>query len=1194
MRLSKAIKRKTAIVLLLIMLFTSFNGGLGSFFPSLLKDDLSIVYAATFSDTVLMKVVENSGITGKSAADVNNAAKTAHTGDSAWSSVKVLDVLKLLGDTSNAMDYNRNQMNAGYTLGQLMVDYARAEYTGAALLTDEEIISIFDMQASAENTANIDLQNLMNSISSAAANAGTGGFAARDSSSMLDTSKFITYREYIVSRTNGRQGPIPTGTLFIGTWLMDSQSITSAFYEMAITSMTQANQTNKLYKSELSSGYWKNISGADSLESILPLSDNVAETDMMDLYISVIVDRDGIPYSAKTGEVVDVFSIFSPYELEEIPELKPLKALYDAKVVSSSDGGSKNYTYWQLRKFFQYDQNYKRDPKYKVACDYVLDVSKRGNIAFYAEDARMSRRFEESGKGFLNSLEIDAETYGDGWLHYNWNGHPGYFIWGKNYYRSKLIRGSVSWAGERAWQREINAFPSGLDTVNERFMNFKTVWLHNTQIHDDISDDADSKMAALTNLYLSLCRSSNSEDKELAEEAINVENKLDSLRRYRAYYNLVENPDNNYMVGPALGFLYEVVTQGKSSIGVDYKIVWYTNEDFTPVDSIVSAVEDAIVECTQAMYRYEGNAIQEGNTVIAQTQYNLQMDVINRAPAGPGAVRESLRQLIDLDNISKHVIAHKSRELNMIVGSLLPTADAKYQQYLHGGLSDDYREAINDPASTNELKNELLKDQKAGVTSVASELQLLIKARAMRLTTDKAIDFIKQRINWAEAQRRGITNDAFQKYATEALDEHIAWLTDLLNQIKAGSKLGDDQGNFTAQIGDLENDILTALDNGDLEGAERLDKQLSSLREQQDAEERRKRSIINDPLASAADKADATDLDTPTGVADKIATEALEKISDGDYNGLEDDIDALEAFDSPRLPEILDALNAHDAPKKLINKTRTAINNGDGDFSDRFGKPATGETDTGVTGGTGDSGSGTTDSTGAGGRSAFEGAENGVGGDAITGNGTGLSEEAMDAAIKDAFGKEFSKLSSGDKAAALTGLLNYAKARDDGEAYDYLMALLQSLLDEHNIFIYKQYLKDDTQEYVSLAAVNKCRRYTRFRMVEKDEDITMSQIVGQTASYMFKVGKTDVVKNTGESELMHTSVVSQVDSYLYGDTVNPYPYISEDSSGKYLYCTCVYVPGTQWAILITPQTDKKIAQFLDVLDDYVEGVAKNN
>ena len=162
MRLSKAIKRKTAIVLLLIMLFTSFNGGLGLFFPSLLKDDLSIVYAATFSDTVLMKVVENSGITGKSAADVNNAAKTAHTGDSAWSSVKVLDVLKLLGDTSNAMDYNRNQMNAGYTLGQLMVDYARAEYTGAALLTDEEIISIFDMQASAENTANIDLQNLMN------------------------------------------------------------------------------------------------------------------------------------------------------------------------------------------------------------------------------------------------------------------------------------------------------------------------------------------------------------------------------------------------------------------------------------------------------------------------------------------------------------------------------------------------------------------------------------------------------------------------------------------------------------------------------------------------------------------------------------------------------------------------------------------------------------------------------------------------------------------------------------------------------------------------------------------------------------------------------------------------------------------------------------------------------------------------
>ena len=66
---------------------------------------------------------------------------------------------------------------------------------------------------------------------------------------------------------------------------------------------------------------------------------------------------------------------------------------------------------------------------------------------------------------------------------------------------------------------------------------------------------------------------------------------------------------------------------------------------------------------------------------------------------------------------------------------------------------------------------------------------------------------------------------------------------------------------------------------------------------------------------------------------------------------------------------------------------------------------------------------------------------------------------------------------------------------------------------------------------------------------------------------------------------MDKATVSQEDSTIRKNVKQrKYPYISETSAGKYLYCTCAYIPGTEWAVLITPSTDKKIAQLLDKLD----------
>lgn len=1183
--------------LLLIMLFTSFNGFCGGFMSSFITDNLSRVYAASVTESILFPLVKNNLSEAARFSEINNAAienavREAHT-EGEWTDVNMSTVMTKLsasyGGTwtnSSGFNYSLNPMSADYTLGQLVVEYTRATYTGAALLTDEQLIAIFNRMCEEHGAPFFSVDDYMTLVTGEINNASTGGFANRSADVMDYDENAITYGQYILKRNADGKGPVPNGTLFIGTWIMDAKAVNSVFYHMAVDSLGTHNQTNRLYKSELSSGYWKEIEGGGGLEEILPLSDNVSETDMLDLNVTVEVDSKGIARWAKNGQEINVFDIYDPYELEKIPELKPLYTMYKNGVVSATDKGPKNYTYWELYHFFDDDQNYERRPELKTGAEYVLDVSKRGNIAFYAEDARMARRFEESGRGFLNSLEIDAYQNGWGWMHYNWNGHPGYY--GKIWYRSKLIRGSVSWAGERAWKSEVERFPKGLDTLNDYFSWFKLVWRHKNSIHDDVTDDADEKLRYLYSNYTGFCKSISSEDREMAEAIIEIADKLDATRRYHAYYNLVENPENNYIIGPSLGYLYEAVSKGTTAVGSDYRIVWYTDEDFTAEESIKSAVETAITDCTNTMNNYLGNARNPGTTVLSQTLYNVEEQVINDARNGNlNILRPLLRQAVDLDNISKNVIAHKSRELNLIVSTLLPTADSKFLNVLHEGASSDYRTAAADPSTTAEIKNQLLNDQKAGVSSVAAEVQQLVYARAIRLNNGQAINFVKDRINWAEAQRAGIASDDFKSKATQALDEHIQWLTDLLNQLKAGGNLTNDENDYQSQLDGITKDILDALDNGDLDGADKLLKKADSTKKNQDSAERKKRQIINDPDASAADKAEALDTTTPTGIADDIANSAISKIVDGETGGIEDDIAALEDLGSDRLPDVLAALEANNGSKSLINRTKKAIADSSTDFADRYGTSDNGG-GSGTNGTGGASGDGTNENDSSDDSTGLEGETGGIAGKPITGPGNGLDDAAIKDAIKNVMGKDFDKLSDADKAAAVTGLIHFASARNDGDVYNSLIELLKQLKDERNVFIYRQYVTDQSQEYVSLAAVNRARRYTRYRLVEKEGQYTMSQIAGGTSSYVFKVGDNSVKKNNGSKEKMETPLRSQSDSYLYGDKKTLYPYLSEEYAGKYLYCTCVYVPGTEWAVLITPQTDKKIAQLMDMLDLYLE------
>ena len=99
----------------------------------------------------------------------------------------------------------------------------------------------------------------------------------------------------------------------------------------------------------------------------------------------------------------------------------------------------------------------------------------------------------------------------------------------------------------------------------------------------------------------------------------------------------------------------------------------------------------------------------------------------------------------------------------------------------------------------------------------------------------------------------------------------------------------------------------------------------------------------------------------------------------------------------------------------------------------------------------------------------------------------------------------------------------------------------------------------------------------------------MQQYIIGSASYRFEIGSNTVHKNDGSEDTMDTAAVMQSDYSIRNIDGEEYPYISESSSGAYLYCTCVYIPGTEWAVLITPQTDRRIAQILDAFDLKADG-----
>ena len=166
----------------------------------------------------------------------------------------------------------------------------------------------------------------------------------------------------------------------------------------------------------------------------------------------------------------------------------------------------------------------------------------------------------------------------------------------------------------------------------------------------------------------------------------------------------------------------------------------------------------------------------------------------------------------------------------------------------------------------------------------------------------------------------------------------------------------------------------------------------------------------------------------------------------------------------------------------------------------------------------------------------------------------------------------------------MAALAEMTASAGDQELMEFLLSLLDDLLRDGNTCIYRQYLDDPSREYVSLGAVDKCRIRSGFRYVRVQQEVTMSQLFGGSASYTFTVGADTVTKNNGEGGKLETRVVEQTDSYLRQNSETKYAYISEEDSKRFLGSTCVYIVNTDWAVLVTPGMEQKIKEVTDIIN----------
>ena len=647
-------------------------------------------------------------------------------------------------------------------------------------------------------------------------------------------------------------------------------------------------------------------------------------------------------------------------------------------------------------------------------------------------------------------------------------------------------------------------------------------------LRNAVTDECDRQINLLQGVYNGLQQQQKSEQ---AEILYTLMGKIDAKRRAEVFYQLMEAEDSR-------------LNQLQSLLGGSaYHKENYNDEQFVASADLSDAVGTAMESCESSYITHSGNQISNDGTVLGETEYTLCMSILEKVAGGNTDLEEELLKLKNLYSIKDSMIKDKDRELTLLEQELIPVAEARLKSAFSSGAGQEYNAAVSQGKS-KETCNKLLELQKTEQDKISNEYQFLLEAKAERMGSQEAADYLFSKIEEIGNCYSDIKDDAYAENAQLGVDACLLELQQLAQSVIDGDS------SMRSTLSGLESDKENtqtlrdaALDKNDLGLAKKYDAMLDAIDVEIAAEEQRLAAQLNS--GSAVDRAKTmTQLGDKTRAANvaKIQNNAKKKLAEGDMSGIVEAVDALAALgEEDALKDLMSSLGT-DATDDVRNALNSALQQVQGS-----GNGTGSGSSTGSGSGTG-SGNGTESGNAAG--------------------GFGLTKDELLALLESTLGDTFDNMNDKDQAAVL-GALGLFGAEGSSEAATLSGTLAIDCMRNGNKSLFVRYSGSGAEKYISAQTIG---RVTDFRYIysASRRDAVLS---GSGKTYRYSVGSSEVRLTDGTIEQMSSETV------LQGNVA----YIPEEAASKYFGCSVIYIEGTKYAVCVTEGMEATVEQLLEKL-----------
>lgn len=533
--------------------------------------------------------------------------------------------------------------------------------------------------------------------------------------------------------------------------------------------------------------------------------------------------------------------------------------------------------------------------------------------------------------------------------------------------------------------------------------------------------------------------------------------------------------------------------------------------------ALITAIIEAQSNAQSSMNEYSAKGLTYGVSVIGQEEYELCDELIQLKNGSTLQYANLVSRLADLYNIRDGIIEKGEQELEYLDETLVPAAAHEFEKALEQGPSEEYQTARATGAS-KEVLNGYLQDIKSSINTTRIEYQFLIEAKTKRMGTMEAQEYVAELIDGIETLRSYVPAGATSTVANETVDQHEQWLRELLTELVNSGEGGTEMSELLEEKEELLTERQNAYDSGDLAEGKRLDALIEAKDQDITNLENEYSEILTSEEASEAEKALAA-ANMGDGTAGKvaldIANQAVSDIQSGNFDGLENSINAIGALTNSNSKATAGALNSI---KEALEASST--------FEDSY------------------QGEGGADGLMKDLDSLLDAAEE-------RNRSNGLTATEIESAIEEMLGGSFSSLSEEDQLKAVLAIEWYGEIKNSLRIKELAATYADMMANNNSPYAFPK-LKTATEEFVSLKALSESQGY---RYVFDDSRMVVT-LQKRDVFYEFTVNSSKVRTTKGTTDAL--SAVAQYQTYVY----IPEVYLQENFK-----CQVEYMDETGIAIL---------------------------